>query len=189
MRPPFILLTRSYAGGRCNYLRINSKPDRRRHKTRKGRQMGTDDAKGQENSIEKHGGQTGKKRTVSVRSVQESEKRGFSMIFPWKSSKTLTNSWCRRRDSNPHESPRHPLKMVCLPIPPRRHGTKHLYHYHISSTVQKDPVILRSTCSGLPEPPEEPEPPERLGPPEQARFGSRARTGASWGMKSCPCYT
>ena len=23
--------------------------------------------------------------------------------------------WCRRRDSNPHGSPRHPLKMVCLP--------------------------------------------------------------------------
>ena len=29
--------------------------------------------------------------------------------------------WCRRRDSNPHGSPRHPLKMVCLPFPPHRH--------------------------------------------------------------------
>src|SRR5262252_5677672 len=27
---------------------------------------------------------------------------------------------CRRRDSNPHASRRHPLKMVCLPIPPLR---------------------------------------------------------------------
>ncbi len=27
--------------------------------------------------------------------------------------------WCGRRDSNSHGSPRHPLKMVCLPIPPR----------------------------------------------------------------------
>src|SRR5229473_400917 len=25
---------------------------------------------------------------------------------------------CRRRDSNPHALRRHPLKMVCLPIPP-----------------------------------------------------------------------
>src|SRR5262245_57537030 len=29
---------------------------------------------------------------------------------------------CRRRDSNPHASRRHPLKMVCLPIPPLRRG-------------------------------------------------------------------
>src|SRR5215470_2252416 len=30
---------------------------------------------------------------------------------------------CRRRDSNPHASRRHPLKMVCLPIPPLRRGS------------------------------------------------------------------
>ena len=28
--------------------------------------------------------------------------------------------WCRRRDSNSHGSPRYPLKIVCLPIPPLR---------------------------------------------------------------------
>ena len=27
---------------------------------------------------------------------------------------------CRRRDSNPHTSRHHPLKMACLPVPPLR---------------------------------------------------------------------
>gem|GEM_PF-6343724 len=46
--------------------------------------------------------------------------RGFLLIeYIWKVKKF--GRWCRRRDSNPHGSPRHPLKMVCLPIPPLRH--------------------------------------------------------------------
>ena len=28
--------------------------------------------------------------------------------------------WCRRPESNRHRLPHHPLKMACLPIPPRR---------------------------------------------------------------------
>ena len=28
----------------------------------------------------------------------------------------IDKDWCRRGDSNPHGSPRHPLKMVCLPF-------------------------------------------------------------------------
>jgi hypothetical protein len=35
-------------------------------------------------------------------------------------AKFLSVPECRRRDSNPHASRRHPLKMVCLPIPPLR---------------------------------------------------------------------
>ena len=38
------------------------------------------------------------------------------VIFTFK----LFRIQCRRRDSNPHASRRHPLKMVCLPIPPLR---------------------------------------------------------------------
>jgi hypothetical protein len=34
------------------------------------------------------------------------------------------NSWCGRGDLNPHAFRRHPLKMVCLPIPPLPHKTK-----------------------------------------------------------------
>ena len=30
-------------------------------------------------------------------------------------------NWCGRRDLNPHGLRRHPLKMVCLPIPPLPH--------------------------------------------------------------------
>lgn len=35
----------------------------------------------------------------------------------------LLLGWCPGRDSNPHALPRHPLKMVCLPIPPPGHLT------------------------------------------------------------------
>ena len=49
------------------------------------------------------------------------------MIFRWKSLRTAQILWCRRRDSNPHGSPRHPLKMVCLPFPPHRHEGMDLY--------------------------------------------------------------
>ena len=28
------------------------------------------------------------------------------------------NAWCGRGDLNPHAFRRHPLKMVCLPVPP-----------------------------------------------------------------------
>src|SRR5579864_8302096 len=31
------------------------------------------------------------------------------------------NSWCGRGDLNPHAFRRHPLKMVCLPVPPLPH--------------------------------------------------------------------
>src|SRR5882724_5831929 len=31
---------------------------------------------------------------------------------------SLEKLWCGRRDLNPHAFRRHPLKMVCLPIPP-----------------------------------------------------------------------
>lgn len=31
--------------------------------------------------------------------------------------------WCRRRDSNSHSFRHYPLKIACLPIPPRRPGT------------------------------------------------------------------
>src|ERR1700684_2454685 len=30
--------------------------------------------------------------------------------------------WCGRGDLNPHAFRRHPLKMVCLPVPPLPHG-------------------------------------------------------------------
>src|SRR5262249_14833103 len=42
-------------------------------------------------------------------------------ITPQKGSNLLILQ-CRRRDSNPHASRRHPLKMVCLPVPPLRRG-------------------------------------------------------------------
>src|ERR1700733_10111440 len=32
------------------------------------------------------------------------------------------NSWCGRGDLNPHAFRRHPLKMVCLPVPPLPHS-------------------------------------------------------------------
>ncbi len=35
--------------------------------------------------------------------------------------RSIRRCWCRRRDSNSHGVTRHPLKMVCLPIPPLRH--------------------------------------------------------------------
>jgi hypothetical protein len=31
-------------------------------------------------------------------------------------------TWCRRRDSNSHSFRHYPLKIACLPIPPRRHS-------------------------------------------------------------------
>src|SRR5205807_10319575 len=38
------------------------------------------------------------------------------------------NVWCGRGDLNPHASRRHPLKMVCLPVPPLPHWPwSHLY--------------------------------------------------------------
>src|SRR3954471_10122157 len=33
------------------------------------------------------------------------------------------NLWCGRGDLNPHAFRRHPLKMVCLPIPPLPQGS------------------------------------------------------------------
>ncbi len=35
--------------------------------------------------------------------------------------------WCPRGDSNSHDFRRHPLKMVCLPIPPRGQWIQKLY--------------------------------------------------------------
>jgi hypothetical protein len=37
-------------------------------------------------------------------------------------SSAVDFAWCGRRDSNPHASRRHPLKMVRLPVPPLPHG-------------------------------------------------------------------
>src|SRR6266704_4328360 len=45
---------------------------------------------------------------------------------------------CRRRDSNPHASRRHPLEMVCLPIPPLRLsqiGIRALYFFRSTSSL------------------------------------------------------
>ncbi len=36
-------------------------------------------------------------------------------------------SWCGRGDLNPHAFRRHPLKMVCLPVPPLPHGPERTY--------------------------------------------------------------
>src|SRR5439155_739099 len=36
---------------------------------------------------------------------------------------SLDKLWCGRRDLNPHAFRRHPLKMVCLPIPPLPQGS------------------------------------------------------------------
>src|SRR6266851_2330010 len=38
------------------------------------------------------------------------------------STLSQTASWCGRGDLNPHAFRRHPLKMVCLPVPPLPHG-------------------------------------------------------------------
>jgi hypothetical protein len=40
-----------------------------------------------------------------------------SMVSPVETKK----SWCGRGDLNPHAFRRHPLKMVCLPVPPLPH--------------------------------------------------------------------
>jgi hypothetical protein len=40
----------------------------------------------------------------------------------------INHTWCRRRDSNSHDFRHYPLKIACLPIPPRRlHNTKKNY--------------------------------------------------------------
>src|SRR5215472_3008158 len=36
--------------------------------------------------------------------------------------KSLQKLWCGRGDLNPHAFRRHPLKMVCLPVPPLPQG-------------------------------------------------------------------
>src|SRR5215831_2098180 len=36
--------------------------------------------------------------------------------------------WCGRGDLNPHAFRRHPLKMVCLPVPPLPQESKHDYN-------------------------------------------------------------
>ena len=45
--------------------------------------------------------------------------------------------WCGRRDLNPHAFRRHPLKMVCLPIPPLPQMTTHENHT-LSAEEQSD---------------------------------------------------
>ena len=35
-------------------------------------------------------------------------------------------NWCGRGDLNPHAFRRHPLKMVCLPVPPLPHFVNYL---------------------------------------------------------------
>src|ERR1700733_7217254 len=44
------------------------------------------------------------------------------------------NSWCGRGDLNPHAFRRHPLKMVCLPVPPLPHFVKLLATYILASS-------------------------------------------------------
>src|SRR5690554_8057409 len=44
-------------------------------------------------------------------------------------------SWCRRRDSNSHSFRHYPLKIACLPIPPRRRGKTNILA-HIFARIQ-----------------------------------------------------
>jgi hypothetical protein len=39
-------------------------------------------------------------------------------------------TWCGRGDLNPHAFRRHPLKMVCLPVPPLPHIKLDFKSYH-----------------------------------------------------------
>src|SRR5947207_6747972 len=54
---------------------------------------------------------------------QRRSRCGAALVNIWSTRpRKLLKTKCRRRDSNPHASRRHPLKMVCLPIPPLRRG-------------------------------------------------------------------
>src|SRR5262247_3721085 len=55
---------------------------------------------------------------------------------------------CRRRDSNPHASRRHPLKMVCLPIPPLRRGLDLLRTYFFSGAGAAGVLCCSWVCAG-----------------------------------------
>src|SRR3954467_1552180 len=48
--------------------------------------------------------------------------------------------WCGRGDLNPHAFRRHPLKMVCLPIPPLPHA--------LGATRTQDRRPAATSCTG-----------------------------------------
>src|SRR6201982_738193 len=52
----------------------------------------------------------------------------------------IQNTWCGRGDLNPHAFRRHPLKMVCLPVPP-------LPHRQIGGVL--DPKIAGFRCQSI----------------------------------------
>src|SRR5271170_5449062 len=49
--------------------------------------------------------------------------------------------WCGRGDLNPHASRRHPLKVVCLPIPPLPHGATTVF-----AGGAKNAVVAKQDC-------------------------------------------
>ena len=58
---------------------------------------------------------------AGLRPTPEPSEIVLGLIIGW--------NWCGRRDLNPHGLRRHPLKMVCLPIPPLpRQGRVHNHH-------------------------------------------------------------
>src|SRR3990172_7485539 len=50
--------------------------------------------------------------TPTLRDFEEDSEPAMS------SSQVIRGNWCGRGDLNPHAFRRHPLKMVCLPVPP-----------------------------------------------------------------------
>src|ERR1700681_2694189 len=64
--------------------------------------------------------------------------------IPWR----LTKSWCGRGDLNPHAFRRHPLKMVCLPVPPLPHFSNYLLFNRSDrrSKIQAYGVPTRRHC-------------------------------------------
>ena len=67
--------------------------------------------------------------------------------------------WCGRGDLNPHAFRRHPLKMVCLPVPPLPHlfFSKPLYTAHPERQIPLSGMrcevfrpLPRGTAKGVP---------------------------------------
>src|SRR6202158_1205191 len=52
--------------------------------------------------------------------------------------------WCGRGDLNPHAFRRHPLKMVCLPVPPLPHVNKYLFVNYLNKLLQ--PFAKSTVC-------------------------------------------
>ncbi len=53
--------------------------------------------------------------------------------------------WCRRRDSNSHSFRHYPLKIACLPIPPRRHMTRFPTEF-LCSAVEQPLIVTTNAC-------------------------------------------